>query len=373
MTRFSLEASIANVAGHDGAKNCHPDAGLWILAAGEGGGLRDVTQRYAIRWSSVLACRGSLAPGWDAAVARLAEGREADATVPAGPAGPALLERARAELLDEEALRRRAQREPLPTSRAAFKRHANYVLESQLRAQDVVHPSDAKPVGLFRGQEKVWRRADIEELRSSTQWRREGRLVREGERPLKTLRGGSAFASQLFGRWQTELIPDVPMPQLVEVPGRGPIPGTNNYGNIELLDSAAFASLPPGTVHLPENAARIAASRIGVHFAPVVVGFTREKGQPKPHFGGVVVWARDAEEVRRAAEEERSRREALEERKRQERLDAARRQLVKSAMVDSYVEARHRGSHDGAGPAGPGAESTAKPGEVVLREVLSQG
>ena len=50
-------------------------------------------------------------------------------TEPAAQAAEAAMH---ADRLDEVALSRRAQREPLPTSRAGFKRHSGYVLESQL-------------------------------------------------------------------------------------------------------------------------------------------------------------------------------------------------------------------------------------------------
>eukprot|EP00971_Amphidinium_carterae_P125676 2489603-Amphidinium_carterae.2 len=73
--------------------------------------------------------------------------------------------------------------------------------------------------------------------------------------------------------------------------------------------------LPRGTVHIVVNEARAAAIRLGVPFAPVVVGarttlfksaqnwsyaqacFHREHGQVKPKYGGAVVWKRDEDAV----------------------------------------------------------------------------
>lgn len=347
-------------------------ATLWILACGEGGALRDVTRRYAPRWSAVCAARGSLARHWDAVVARHSEGAwtEEDALAPAAVA--ASLELARADLLDEACLARRAKNEPIPTSKAAFKRHASYVLDSQLRAQDMLHPPDSKPVGLFRGQEKVWRRSHVVELRTATQWRRERRCVREGERPLKTLRGGKVFAAQLFGEWQTEAAPEVPFPvEFYQDGGAAAIPGTNNFGNIELLDAIAVDRLPSNLVYLPDNAARSAAARLSVAFAPAVVGFVREGGLPKPKLGGAVVWARDAEEVARAMAEEKERLAIEEEKKRQERFKSAWRMLVKNVLVDMYVEDRYRGDVSGVGGAAREAPGLASaPPAVLLADVL---
>ena len=266
-------------------------ARLWVLAAGAGGGLRDVTRRYAPRWSAVVAARGSLARGWDAVVERFALGSE--------PSGGSWLEQAvdalatRADSQDKDVLLRCASREPVPRSRAALKNHAAYILASQLSSSQVVHPPDAKPVGLFQGKEHIWRRADVAQLRSSAHWRREGRVVCQGERPQKKLREGSSFATGLFGEWQTETAPKA---EAAEGPPGAleryrPIPGVNVYGNVELLDAGASAHLPPGVVHLADEAVRAAVARLGVPFAPAVVGFQREHGQVKPRFCGAVVWA----------------------------------------------------------------------------------
>jgi len=320
------------------------EGSIWILACGAGGALRDVTRRYATRWSGVCSARGSLGRAWDVAVARHANTNEdVDTNSPGSIA--ASLELARADLLDEESMAKQTRREPIPTSKAAFKRHASYVLNSQLRTQDIIHPPEAKPVGLFRGVEKVWRRSDVAELRTPTQWRRLGRCVREDERPVKTLRGGQAKVSELFGAWQTELAPEMPAESVArEDVGFTPIPGTNNFGNIELLDADSVARLPPDTVYLDDNLARSAAARLGIFFAPAVVGFTRESGLPKPRLSGAVIWQRDAEAVLQAVAVERERQQIEEDRKRRERFKSAWRMLIKNVLVDLYVEDRHRGA-----------------------------
>uniref|UniRef100_A0A7S4Q1Z6 Rad4 beta-hairpin domain-containing protein n=1 Tax=Alexandrium monilatum TaxID=311494 RepID=A0A7S4Q1Z6_9DINO len=329
-----------DVGGFSDERQGDTRAAIWVLAAGECGGLRDVTPRYCTRWTSVVGARGSLAKGWDAFVRRFA-----------GTPGPlesgrlpGTTETARADRLDEEALQRRARREPLPTSRTGFKRHSGYVLESQLRQHEVVHPLGTKPVGLFRGQEPIYRRADVAELLTQAQWRRKGRCVREGERAHKTLRGGNVNMATLFGFWQTEELPDLMsgVPE-AELQQGGPIPCTNNHGNVELLDAGAAERLPPGTRYLADEAAISAAGRLGVPHAPAVVGFHRKQGLLRPRFGGVVVWERDEARVAEAAVAERERLQALEERQRAERLEATWRLLVKNVLVDIYVEARYSG------------------------------
>ncbi|CAE8630127.1 unnamed protein product [Polarella glacialis] len=313
---------------------------LWVLSCGPSSGdspgaMRDVTRRYCGRWSAVLEARGSLGRSWDVMLLRLGRGTSED--------GPM----ACADRLDEARLARKARQEPLPSSRAGFKRHSGYVLDSQLRQHELVHPAHAKPVGLFQGKEPIWRRGDVAELRSAVQWRREGREVTEGERPMKTSRGGSSFAMQLFGSWQTKALA-LPPPQvcLPSAAGGqfGPIPGTNSFGSLEMTGAGSRAqSLPPGTVYLEQEIARSAAARLGVHFAPAVVGFLRENGQVKPRFGGCVVWLKDQADVLAFAEEERERLEELEAKKKAERMEAAWRLLIKSVLVDLYVETRYAG------------------------------
>jgi len=102
--------------------------------------------------------------------------------------------------------------------------------------------------------------------------------------------------------------------------------------------------LPPDTVYLDDNLARSAAARLGIFFAPAVVGFTRESGLPKPRLSGAVIWQRDAEAVLQAVAVERERQQIEEDRKRRERFKSAWRMLIKNVLVDLYVEDRHRGA-----------------------------
>mmetsp|Transcript_39805 Transcript_39805/g.89207 ORF Transcript_39805/g.89207 Transcript_39805/m.89207 type:complete len:249 (+) Transcript_39805:66-812(+) len=237
------------------------------------------------------------------------------------------------------------QLEPMPASKAGFKRNRSYVLESQLLQHEVVHPPTACPAGLFQGQEKVWNRKHIAALKSDVQWRREGRSVISGEQACKTLlKSQHRLPVALYGLWQTEPVPiseetvdDTPEP------AGGAIPGTNNYGNLEFLPGSAV-QLPRGTVHIVVNEARAAAIRLGVPFAPVVVGFHREHGQVKPKYGGAVVWKRDEDAVLEGIAVEKERLQEIAEKLKAERMEAAWRLLVKSILVDRYVESNYGNS-----------------------------
>ena len=288
--------------------------GHWIVAMGAEGDVWDVTGRYG-KCSNVLEARGSLSTVW----AQLLRGRVEVSELEES-----------ANLLDQKWLLQLSQTEPLPSSRTHFKFHKVYILDSQVRSDQMVNP-EKKPVGLFQGKEPIWRREDLWDLRSATKWRQEGRAVCPEERPMKVLRRDSIYSSQLYGRWQTEALPEAPA---VEVGGA--IPGVNNYGNIEVKHG-----LPKGTVHVADEAARVAAAKLGLDFAPAVVDFRRERGMLKPVCLGCVVWARDEAELRQAAEDERERLEEMQRLKRQERLRGAWQLLVKKVLLDIYVESRY--------------------------------
>ena len=171
----------------------------------------------------------------------------------------------------------------------------------------------------------------MSELKTKLQWRREGRQVGREERSQKVLRGGTTFAVYLYGYSQTEDCPEaVPSTQ------GGPIPGVSEHGSIDIRT----AVLHPGTVHVSDDAARTVAARCGIEFAPALVGFTKERGQVKPKYGGVVVWERDRADLDEGIEKEREVQEEIRKKKHNERMEAAWRLLAKNVLVDVYVEER---------------------------------
>eukprot|EP00438_Fugacium_kawagutii_P033237 Skav228421 [mRNA] locus=scaffold1325:174076:180488:- [translate_table: standard] len=215
---------------------------------------------------------------------------------------------------------------------------------SKVRQDQLIDPQSAKA-----GKEAIWRREDVKDLCTATRWRQQGRAVRQDERPV--LRRDSLYCSKLFGRWQTDELPDANVE--TRPVGYGPIPGglsgragINNYGNIEVSQG-----IPQGCVHVDDEAARMAAPRLGVEFAPAVISFRKERGQLKPVtrcgfreaesevYSGCVVWSRDEADLRAAAEDERQRLEEIQQTKRRERLRNAWRLLVKNVAlgVDGWL------------------------------------
>ncbi|CAK4683373.1 unnamed protein product [Aphanomyces euteiches] len=191
---------------------------------------------------------------------------------------------------------------PMPTSVAGFKNHSQYCLEQHLGLYEWIHPR--KPVGLFKGL-PVFDRQSVQALHSAHRWLRQGRVVLASERdnPCKKVpkrkppvRPTENFANptpfsvatavasadestiSLYGQWQTEAFV---APQIVD----GVIP-KNEHGNIEIWSDAC---LPIGSAHIRLPRAKQVATKLGIDFAPALVGWESKAGRSVPIFDGIVV------------------------------------------------------------------------------------
>jgi len=228
---------------------------------------------------------------------------------------------------EESQLRESAQKEPLPTSKAAFKKHPMYVIRSVLNSTEVLKPNANKYIcGMFKG-ELVYRRQDVETALSAKRWLYEGRRVQDSELKNPILRvkarkppapkGGNGFKPLatygvgahndgseefrvkqiktaeadpsdrkecLYGSWQTDLW---------EPPTIGPgdpLP-VNEHKNIEL------ELLNPGLVHVELYQVSKVAKKLGLPYAPCMLGFERAG---KPTVRGIVVHETNEELLREA-------------------------------------------------------------------------
>jgi Rad4 beta-hairpin domain 3/Rad4 beta-hairpin domain 1/Rad4 transglutaminase-like domain len=221
--------------------------------------------------------------------------------------------------------------EPIPTSKTAFKSNPVYTLPSLLNSNEVLKP-DAKQriCGLFKG-EFVFRRSDVETALPARRWLYLGFKVKETELSTPILRvkkrttkgdsksfkalksygvGQSNDGSEetrgkiideaskalpdgmenLYASWQTEPW----TPRLVGP--NDPIPA-NEYNNIEL------ALLNPGLVHIDERHVAKVAKKLGIPYAPCLLGFEGNGGNRTPTIRGIVVHQHNEEILREANEE----------------------------------------------------------------------
>eukprot|EP00741_Cyanophora_paradoxa_P005545 tig00000900_g5375.t1 len=376
---------------------CGPGAPpAFVVGLEAGRAPRELSARYAPRWSAALAERRAAGEAWAAALAALRlpgpeggpEAAAAAAPAARAPAGVSAEDIEEDRCAREEAeLAGAAQDEPVPTTLAAAKSHPQYVLERHLKKYEGLHPR--APVG-FIGKEAVYPRSAVRLLHTRERWLRELRQVREGEEPFKVVKhkprgsgsgrrgpgprgrpvgpvdvaggggGGEAEAGEeggpaleLFGEWQTD-------PWLPPAAAGGKVP-RGPRGHVELWTPR---HVPRGCVHLPQARAWQAAKALGVDYADAMTGFEVRQGRSVPKFEGVVVCAEFAPAVRQALAEQEGRREEKERARREAalldrwgallRAAAARRRLAEAYGPAGPAPPQPHGSGS-ASPAGAGA------------------
>ena len=225
---------------------------------------------------------------------------------------------------EESQLNESAQQEPLPTSKATFKKHPLYVIRSVLNSTEVLTPDAKNNVcGMFKG-ELVYKRTVVETALSAKRWRYEGRRVKDTEvktpilkvkaRKPPTPKGFQALKSygvgasndgseqsrlqqieaasappgdgkeSLYGSWQTD-------PWGPPHVGPGDSIPVNEHNNIEL------ELLNPGLVHVELYRIAKVAKKLGLQYAPCLLGFERSG---RPTIRGIVVHETNEELLREA-------------------------------------------------------------------------
>jgi xeroderma pigmentosum group C-complementing protein len=217
-----------------------------------------------------------------------------------------------------------ANNEEIPTNKAAFKTHPIYVIPSELGKTEVLHPDAKKRVcGVFKGQ-LVYRRSDVTTILTAKKWLYDGRKVRDDElnKPIKTptkrkkppVTGFKALRSygvgetndgneqhqmyqgsipldddtdKLYGIWQTDMWSPTYVGPNDDIP-------KNEYNNIEL------ALLNPGLVHIDQSGLANVAKKLGIPYAPCLVGFEGHGGNRTPTIRGIVVHEHNEPIIREA-------------------------------------------------------------------------
>ncbi|CAI7887099.1 unnamed protein product [Closterium sp. NIES-53] len=155
-------------------------AGLQPSAAASSSGLAGGSAASASAVASAGAAERVTAP--TAATVPAKPPPRAAATPAPSAAAAAWDERAAAEDMEMDV---KQLTEPLPSNQQAYRSHPLYVLERWLGAYQCLRPRG--PVLGVCGGEAVFPRACVQQLRSRHQWLKEGRRVRDGEAPVKTL------------------------------------------------------------------------------------------------------------------------------------------------------------------------------------------
>ncbi|KAJ8613594.1 hypothetical protein CTAYLR_006127 [Chrysophaeum taylorii] len=213
----------------------------------------------------------------------------------------------------------------LPGSRGAFRDHPAYALRSTLSKRERVDQT-ASSVGLFRG-EPVYRRADVQTLRTQREWLRHFRRVREGEE-------GPLYGIDQTDEWTPDPVGD-----------DGSLP-VNAYGEIDVVDGDPNL-VPKGAVWFKGDDAHKVAKALDLPRARVMVGWERDPSAsrlthsssarpPRPKRDGVIVAERHAPALRAALEDHERRRHAA------QRDAHQRRQALRWAKVVTKLLSRAR-------------------------------
>ncbi|KAF3780297.1 DNA repair protein [Nymphaea thermarum] len=309
---------------------------LRYVVAFAGFGAKDVTRRYCTKWYTIASKRID-ARWWNAVMAPLKELESGETD------GITRLEAlkngvsTRSSLEDME-LETRALTEPLPTNQQAYRNHHLYAIERWLTKYEVLYPNG--PLLGYCSGHPVYPRSCVQTVCSKQRWLREGLQVKENELPAKvvkhtrnvnrvqTFEDGDELkvndkkgTLELYGKWQTELLC---LPHATD----GIVP-KNDRGQLEVWSEKC---LPPGTVHLRLPRLEPVARRLGVDFAPAMVGFEFRNGQSVPLFEGIVVCQEFREAILEAYAEEEERR-AAQEKIRNEALAVSRWTQLLSSII----------------------------------------
>ncbi|PRP74383.1 hypothetical protein PROFUN_10281 [Planoprotostelium fungivorum] len=281
--------------------------------------IKDITRRYSLRWSVTKQFR-VFEERWLFHIFRRLSSK---AFKNRGP------EFKRREMEDERSLMLCEEIEEFPTSAEGFRRHPTYTLEKFITKYQMLMP-DAQPVGEFK-EMAVYKREDVKELHSMDKWLQEGRVVKEGEEPLKKVPkkkqreeekpqkipappqerelvniNGQEFTAEeidmameqariqneeesapltsLYGLWQT-------LPYEPQVASDGVVP-RNRYGNVYLFKPDMC---PIGCVHIRKPGLGKICKTLGIDYAPAMVAWETKMGRSVPLLDGYVVCEEQSE------------------------------------------------------------------------------
>lgn len=264
--------------------NCIRNNSWYVIGYDRLGGVRDITRRYAKEYNAKVRKKRidreeKYAIWWQKLITgSCSEKRKNDNRVD------------KFEQIDFEDF---SQKEGMPSNVGDFLSHPIYVLESGLKWNEILKPMIS--CGTIRKKTKggegelipVYKRANVQSLRSAKGWYMRGRVLKIGERPLKIHKrpakkrnGVKNFNSKadnnatddddndarLYAEFQTEKY--VP-PPVVD----GKIP-RNAYKNVDVFEPWM---IPEDCVHIKDSLAERAAKLLRIEYAVAVTGFDFNK------------------------------------------------------------------------------------------------
>ncbi|TID16227.1 hypothetical protein CANINC_004226 [Pichia inconspicua] len=263
--------------------NCLRNNAWYVVGYDRVGGVRDITRRYCKELNAKVRkkriTREEKWEKWWGAVLR-------------GACSKQRLRQNRVDKFEEVEFEELGLKEGMPLNVGDFKGHPIYVLESDLKYNEVLMPKISCGGLANKGKSKkakdgfipVYKRSNVQVVRSARGWFMRGRVLKVGERPMKVRTkkrgkveggddegdgdgdgdgdGGDDDDTRLYAESQTELYKP---PAVVN----GIIP-KNAFKNIDIYERWM---IPDGCVHIKNVYAERATKLMGVEYANAVVGF----------------------------------------------------------------------------------------------------
>ncbi|EGC36824.1 hypothetical protein DICPUDRAFT_94215 [Dictyostelium purpureum] len=215
-----------------------------------------------------------------------------------------------------------------PQSFAQFKTHPVFILEKDIPKYSSPDPNE-KPLGLFKDEHKIYHRDQIKALHTSDKWVQYGYMVRDGEQPVKVVKGRSKSnpTSLLYGEWQVNVYKP---PVIVD----GIVP-TNSFGNVYLFKPEM---LPIGGVHLKGVGYARVARKLKISIAPAVVGWDVTSRRSYPLLDGIIVAKENSKKLYKAWLAESAVRAEANQIKKQEEIKARWKRFMKGLLIKEYIQ-----------------------------------
>ncbi|KAI5960938.1 uncharacterized protein KGF55_004205 [Candida pseudojiufengensis] len=270
---------------------------VYVVAFDKYGRVRDVTRRYSYQYNAKtirkrIEFKSNDDKEWYYRILNYCEKKKSKSV---------------ADIYEQKEFHERDLAEGMPNNIQAFKDHPLYALDSQLRQNEVIHPTDESSVcGMFRPRNssskllKVYRRSSVYRLRSARAWYMKGRVLKLGASALKSKKSNNNSNEEedvrLYAEFQTKLY----VPPRIE---NGNIP-KNQYGNIDVYTESMIP--PNGSLIRTNDQVTMkllirCANLLEIDFAKAITSFDftqRSKHTPNAKEGGIVI-LKDFEEALR--------------------------------------------------------------------------
>lgn len=187
-----------------------------------------------------------------------------------------------------------------------YKQSKEFVLERHLKREEALLPT-AQPVKTFKGskakgkgsnggEEPVYLRKDVVQVKSEETWHKQGRAPRPGMEPLKRAPYRAATTNRRREIAEAEALSGHKVLQglysydqtdwIIPPPIQNGIIPKNQYGNIDLF---VEHMLPEGAAHVPYRGAVRVCKRLEIDFAEAVIDFEFGHRMAVPVIHGVVI------------------------------------------------------------------------------------